>query len=73
MPKVTVYLSDELYQQARSRNLSLSALAQEAVERAISQADTDVWVERVRSRKPRYRGKIDTPRLLDEVRKEFGR
>jgi post-segregation antitoxin (ccd killing protein) len=73
MPKVTIYLSDDLYQQARDRNLSLSTLAQEAVERAISRADTDSWVERVRSRQPRHRGRVDTTRLLDEVHGEFGR
>ena len=72
MPKVSVYLSDELYREARARELPLSALTQKAVEEALAAAQTDEWVERVRARPRRYDGRIDITRLMDEVRDEFG-
>ena len=39
MPEVSVYLPDELYRAAQERKLPLSALAQEAVERALRTSD----------------------------------
>jgi post-segregation antitoxin (ccd killing protein) len=73
MPKVTVYLSDELYREAKARNLSLSSLTQEAVERALAKADLADWIERARKRKTRFEGRLDTQNLIDEVREGFGR
>lgn len=72
MPKVSVYLPDALYRAAQARGLPLSALAQEAVERALAESDRADWVDRVRSRSPRCRTSLDTAGLLDEVRAEFG-
>lgn len=72
MPKISIYLSDDLYREAKARELPLSALAQEAIERAVDAARVDAWVERVRSRPPRMSRRIDTAALMDEVREEFG-
>jgi nitrogen-specific signal transduction histidine kinase len=72
MPKVSVYLPDDLYRQARERDLPLSKLTQEAVERAIRTASLEDWIERVRSRPPRVRVDLDVHAVLDEVREEFG-
>lgn len=72
MPKVTVYLPDELYREARERKLPLSSLAQEAVERAIREDSNARWIERMRARPPRVGKRIDTAALMDEVREEFG-
>jgi len=73
MPKVSVYLPDDLYAEARARDLPLSKLTQEAVERAIRTASLDDWIERMRSLPRQTRSDIDTHAVLDEVRDEFGR
>jgi post-segregation antitoxin (ccd killing protein) len=72
MPKVSVYLPDELYRAAQERKLPLSALTQEAVERALLTSDRKEWVARMRARPPLTDVVIDTEAVLDEVRAEFG-
>ena len=72
MPKVTVYLPDALYRAAQARKLPLSALTQQAVERALQTSEQQDWVARVRSRPRRCEAVIDTALLLTEVREEFG-
>ena len=73
MPKVSVYLPDDLYRAARARDLPLSKLTQEAVERAIRTASQAEWIERMRTLPRQTRHDIDTHAVLDEVRDEFGR
>ncbi len=46
VPKVSVYLPDELYREARMRQLPLSSLVQEAVERALRNSNRQEWVLR---------------------------
>ncbi len=72
MPKVSVYLPDALYREAQARGLPLSALIQQAVERALAESDRQDWVAGVRSRPRRYDAAIDTEQLLDDVRADFG-
>lgn len=72
MPKVSVYLSDELYSAARSRGLPISALAQQAIEQALRIEQTDEWVARVRARPPRVTVPLDVLTALDEAREDFG-
>ena len=72
MPKVSVYLSDELYQAARAQGLSISTLTQQAIERALRTAQTDRWVAQVRARPPRGGKTLDTAAALDAAREEFG-
>lgn len=50
--------------------LPISALAQDAVRRALAKARNQGWIERARSRA--RRPTIDTSQLLDEVRQDFG-
>jgi len=69
---VSIYLSDELYQQAKARELPLSSLAQRAVEQALAASRIHEWVASVRSRPPRHNRPIDTTALLAQVREEFG-
>lgn len=72
MPKVSVYLPDDLYRAAQERKLPLSTLTQEAVERALRSSELQEWVARMRAL-PRPAGLvIDSAALLDEVREEFG-
>lgn len=72
MPKVSVYLPDELYRKARERDLPLSALAQEAIEQALRRASLDEWIARERSRPRRMTHVIDTSTLMAQVRDDFG-
>jgi post-segregation antitoxin (ccd killing protein) len=72
MPKVSVYLPDELYRRARDRNLPLSALAQDAIEQALRRASLDDWIALERGRPRRTTHVIDTSVLLEQVRDEFG-
>jgi hypothetical protein len=75
MPKVSVYLPDELYREAKEHGLPISALAQQAVEAALRRASTDEWVARMRARPAPEtpRPPFDISELMDEVRDEFGR
>jgi len=71
MPKVSVYLSDDLYRAARDGGLSISGLAQRAIEAELRVDAKKVWIERARARpsKPGH----DTSALMDDVREDFGR
>lgn len=53
MPKVSVYLSDDLYRAAREHDLPISSLAQQALTDALATRRTDDWVARMRARAPR--------------------
>lgn len=72
MPKVSVYLPEDLYGAARARGLPISALAQRAIEQALRAAETDAWVDRVRARPARVTAAIDTAAALEAAREEFG-
>jgi post-segregation antitoxin (ccd killing protein) len=72
VPEVSVYLPDELYRAAQERKLPLSALVQEAVERALRKAELKERVERMRARPRLCDIELDTAAVLDEVREEFG-
>ncbi len=71
MPKVSVYLSDELYRAARDRGLSVSTLTQHALEEALRSDAKREWIERARARPTQPA--IDTTALMDEVREDFAR
>lgn len=72
MPKVSVYLSDDLYRRARERGLSISKVAQRALHEALHDDANAAWVATARTRPPRTDKVIDTAALLDAVRDEFG-
>lgn len=72
MPKVSVYLPDELYRSARDHGLPISTLAQRAIEAALQSQATDGWVNRVRSRPRRYFSEVDSAAVVDGVREDFG-
>lgn len=73
MPKVSIYLPDELYERARANDLPLSSLTQRAVEEALRALTVDQWIAQVKDRPTRAtRASVSTSALLDEVRGEFG-
>jgi len=71
MPKVSVYLPDDLAAEVRRRGLPLSSLAQEAVQAAIRDEDTAAWVARIRDRGPVVSGDVDLAALMAAVRDEL--
>lgn len=72
MPKVSVYLPDELYRAARAEGLSISALAQRSIEHELRATRVNRWVERVRNRPRRVTASLDTAATIAAVREEFG-
>lgn len=72
MPKISIYVPDELYSELRRQELPISALAQEAFRDAIQARANQDWVARARSRRPRTTTRVDTSALLSEVRDGFG-
>ena len=73
MPKVSVYLSEDLYRRAKDQALPLSSIAQEAIESALRRKGTERWVTAMRSRPPQEPLDIDISAVMDEVRDDFGR
>jgi post-segregation antitoxin (ccd killing protein) len=73
VPKVSVYLPDELYRRAREQGLRLSALTQAAVERELERDPNARWIAQVADRPARCEVAVDTSQLVDEVREAFGR
>lgn len=71
MPKVSVYLPDELAAEVRRRGLPLSSLTQHAVQDAIRAEDTGKWVERMRARQPVVTGDVDLAAVMAAVRDEL--
>lgn len=72
MPKVSIYLPDSLYARARSSNISISHVAQRALEAELEASRNREWIEKAGKRVPRTSEVIDTGALLADVREEFG-
>ena len=72
MPKVSIYLPDDLYARARAHDLPLSSLAQEAIEAALASDANAAWIERMRSRPRGIDMVINTADVMDEVKDEWG-
>jgi post-segregation antitoxin (ccd killing protein) len=72
VPKVSVYLPEELYRRARERGLKLSALTQAALEEALREDANGPWIDAQRRRPRRTVLDFETSEVLDEVRVEFG-
>ena len=71
MPKVSVYLPEELAAEVR-RGLPLSSLAQQAVQEAIRAEERSTWVARMRARKPVATGDVDVSAVMASVRDKLG-
>jgi post-segregation antitoxin (ccd killing protein) len=69
---VRVPLPDDLYRAAREQGLSISTLAQRALEQALREQATNRWIDSVRARPPRVTTVLDTTAALDGAREEFG-
>ncbi len=71
MPKLSVYLSDEVYEAVRRYDIAVSAVAQEALLAEVARRANDEWIARSRLRPVRTEP-VDTATVIDEVRAEFG-
>ena len=72
MPKVRLDVPDALYDQVRRHGISMSAVAQRALEDEVRRRVNLEWIKDARTRKARTRRLIDTSAVLEEVREEFG-
>jgi post-segregation antitoxin (ccd killing protein) len=72
MPKVSVYLPDDLYRRAKEHDLPISQLTQAAILEALEGKPNEEWVRRMRDRLPGRAREFDTSALMHEVRDEFG-
>lgn len=72
MPKVSVYLPEDLASEVRRRGLSLSKITQRAVQDAIDHEDRSAWVARMRAAPPAVEGDVDVSALFAAVRDDFG-
>ncbi len=71
MPRLSVYVADELYEAVRSHGIAVSAVAQAALQAEVARRANDAWVGRARDNPVRERP-IDTLRAIGDVRDEFG-
>lgn len=69
---MSVYLPDDLYQQARERGLPISTLAQDAIAAELRRCGIDQWIAGVRQRPARVHRSLDTAVLIGDVRDGFG-
>jgi post-segregation antitoxin (ccd killing protein) len=71
MPKLSVYVPEDLYDDVRRHGIAVSTVAQSALETAVAEQANRAWAERAR-RRPTNPVAMDTSALLAEVRDEFG-
>lgn len=72
MPKVSIYLPDDLYRRAKEHDLPISKLTQEAIVEALEGRRNEEWIARMRERLPGRARTFDTSSLMDEVAEDFG-
>lgn len=72
MPKVSVYLPDDLYDEVRRRGLPLSALTQQALRRELAGDTQRAWIARMRAHVTTEAPATTTEDLMEAVADEFG-
>ncbi len=71
MPKLSVYVPEDLYDEVRRHGIAVSAVAQSALEAAVAQQANRAWAERARLR-PMSTVTVDVSKFVGEARGEFG-
>lgn len=71
MPKLSVYLPDDVYESVRRYEIPVSSVAQAALQAEVARRANGEWIERARQR-PLRTAPIDTSAVFDDVRVEFG-
>lgn len=71
MPKISIYVSDAMYDELRRRELPISQLAQRAFSVALTEEANAAWIARARER-PVSPASVGTEDLMEAVDAEFG-
>lgn len=71
MARINVYVPDDLADAARSAQLNVSAITQEALRAALAAKSAAAWVESLRSLDPVDVSSDARTRALDEARSEL--
>lgn len=69
--RLNVYVPDELAEEARRAGLGVSAVAQEAIRRALAARSTDTWLARLRPAPPHLATHESALSALDAIRNEL--
>ncbi len=69
--RLNVYVPDELAEEARRAGLGVSAVAQEAIRRALAARSTDTWLARLRPAPPHLATHESALSALDAIRDEL--
>lgn len=72
MPKISIYVPDDLYAELRRQNLPISTLAQDAFRDALDSRHNREWIARARQRPARSSSAVGTAEIIAAVRDEFG-
>jgi post-segregation antitoxin (ccd killing protein) len=70
--RVNVYLPDELAERARAAGVSISAVTQDALRRALGGINTDRWLDHLEQTPGTDVPHRSVIHALDEARDEFG-
>lgn len=71
MPKISVYVSDDMYAAVRKYHIAVSSVTQAALHAEVARRANDDWIARAHRRTVRTTP-VDTGSVLHEVRNEFG-
>lgn len=71
MPKVSIYVSDKMYDELRRRELPISQLAQQAFADALASDVNAAWIAAARTR-PIRTTSVSSESLMADVDDEFG-
>ncbi len=71
MARVNVYLPDDLARAARSSDLNVSAIAQDAIRDALAEDATDAWLDTLESLRPTGLGHDLVADSLREAKEDF--
>ena len=71
MARINVYVPDDLADAARSAELNVSAITQDAIRTALSAKSAAVWLESLDSLEPVHVSSAAGRRALDEAREDL--
>lgn len=72
MARVNVYLPDDLARDARAARLSISSLAQRAIEEELARRTSDAWLDRLARLRPTGVNAADAVAAVRASRENFG-
>lgn len=73
MPRINVYLPDDLAQRVRDADINVSAVAQEALRRELAVVPVDAWLDSLGDIEPLDVSHDDALEAIDAAREDFER